>query len=133
MYTKRLAHWSINVLGTEHTPRAASEAETAQITRSVPNTLSNFTYLLEAVLVPGIIIARIVTRKVGGMNLQQREWSLRKGREGKPAHLRPYSSFIFSSRAQGHRLTLRTPNSPRTTRVRISSTAWAAAIFNPST
>lgn len=31
------------------------------------------------------------------------------------------------------KLTLRTPNSPRTTRLRISSTAWAAAIFEPST
>lgn len=49
----------------------------------------------------------------------------------------PNSSLLFHShfscRVQGHRLTLRTPNSPRTTRVRISCTAWAAAIFHPST
>lgn len=114
-------------------PRAASKTQAAQITRSVPNTLSSGTHLLEAVLVPGIIIARIITGKVGGMNLEQKETSpSAKGQAGK---VRPNSSLfhsVFSSRAQGHRLTLRTPNSPRTTRVRISCTASAAAIFNPS-
>lgn len=58
-----------------------------------------------------------------------------KGQRGQARpHPDPNSSLIHSApELKATRLTLRTPNSPRTTRVLISSTAWAAAIFNSST
>lgn len=79
----------LNILQTERTSRAASEAQATQIKRSVPHTLSGPTHLLEAVLVPGIVIARIVTGEVGGMNLEQRETSL--SAKGKRSQARPTS------------------------------------------
>lgn len=70
---------------------------------------SGSTHLLEAVLVPGIIIARIVTRKISGMNLEQREPSL--SAKGQRGQARPHSDLNsslfhshFSSRAEGHNL-----------------------------
>lgn len=93
------------------------------------------THLLEAILVPGIVVTRIVTRKVRGMNLGQRQKPLQQRAVGPspililiPTPTNPVPVSIFPR----HALTLRTPNSPRTTRFRISSTAWEAAIFNRS-
>lgn len=98
---------------------------------------SGLTHLLEAVLIPGIIIARIVTGKVGGMNLEQKRDCLQRDSEAKPQRgpIPTYScsTLISPPELKTTGLTLRTPNSPRTTRLRISSTAWDAAIIDPST
>lgn len=84
---------------------------------------SSSTHLLEAVLVPSIIITRIVTGEVSGVDLEEtEEIRSRHGSEVGPKqglllHVPPLSPQFRPE------LTFRTPNSPRTTRVRISSTA----------
>lgn len=84
---------------------------------------SSSTHLLEAVLVPSIIITRIVTGEVSGVDLEETE-EISSDTAVKP---RPKQGLLFHvpplSPQFRPELTLRTPNSPRTTRVRISSTA----------
>lgn len=116
--TERLAH---ACFAKSATPSLACEAwPSSGLDPSSP------THLLEAVLVPGIIITGVVTGKVSGVDLDQR-----KGSEAKP-HLRPPLLRAVPIPPAPQSLTLRTPNSPRTTRVRISSTACVAAIFHHS-
>lgn len=78
---------------------------------------SSSTHLLEAVLVPGIIIARIVTGKIGSMNLEQRETNLfAKEQRGQiHPHSDSNSSLLrsdFSSRGQVHKTYIANPELP---------------------